>query len=210
MTASRTKTLLLGDWSRLVRDPVDVLRGAFIVGALIEVATGDVADAARLVLTVGLVLVPRALNMPRPFDLAFTLGMSAQAWGNVFGLFERLSWYDMLVHTLLPMLAAPTAYVALVRLGVLPDLKEAREQHHRLGIFLVTFFLGTGFEAVYEVYEFVADRVLGTNLVAGEVDTATDLIASAVGSMLGGALLVVWSIYGWSSVRRLPPRRVPL
>ena len=34
-----------------------------------------------------LVLVPRLLNLPRPFDLALVLDMSLQAWGNVFELF---------------------------------------------------------------------------------------------------------------------------
>lgn len=209
MKSQRARTLLLGDWSRLIRDPADLLRLTFVVGAVLALPFGDVGQSLRLVLTVALVSVPRLLDMPRPFDLAFTLGMSLQAWGNVFGLFDQLGWYDKLVHVVLPMMTAPTLYVALVRLGVLPDTTERHERHRYVGLALVTTVLGLGLGALYEMYEFAVDHLADTNHIEGVTDTITDLIADAVGSALGGAGLVLWAAYGWSSSRRVPERRIP-
>lgn len=196
--------LLLGDWHPMVRDPVDLLRAAFLVGAAIELATGTYGGAIRLVLTMGLVLVPRILDLPRLFDLAFIVGMSLQAWGNVFELFEEYSWYDTLVHVVLTGLAAPTAYLALVRVDVFPDPTAGAHGRQILGIFLVTYFLGQGFDAVYEMYEYAADGVLGTNLNKGLEDTVSDMFAAGLGAAGGALLLVWWVVRGWGTMRRVP------
>jgi len=34
--------------------------------------------------------------------------------------------------------------------------------------------------------------------------TIGDLVDDAAGSLLGGALLVLWDVYGWGTRRRLP------
>jgi hypothetical protein len=52
--------------------------------------------------------------------------------------------------------------------------------------------------------EFSSDHFLGTHLAKSERDTATDLMVDGLGSLGGGALLVVWALYGWGSVRRVP------
>ncbi|KAA0273814.1 MAG: hypothetical protein EDQ89_03690 [Acidobacteria bacterium] len=84
--------LLVRDWGApFLRDPVDLVRLSFMVGAAALIVAGELGQAVRLGLTMVLVLVPRLLRLPRLFDLGFILGMSLQAWGNVFGLFESIS-----------------------------------------------------------------------------------------------------------------------
>jgi len=58
-----TSRLVLGDWHPLLRDPIDLLRAAFLVGATVLLIQGTVGGAVRLVLTMALVLVPRIFNL---------------------------------------------------------------------------------------------------------------------------------------------------
>jgi hypothetical protein len=200
-------TLLLGDWSRWVRDPIDVLRLTFLVGFVAAAVSGDLGGAFRLGVTAVFVYLARWIAVPRLFDLGFVLGMALQGWGNVFNLFESISWWDTLVHFVLSFWAAPLFYIGLARLGVVPDLAESEEPHPYLGIFIVTMALGLSFGALYEIYEWVVDQ-FGAHLYISERDTVKDLATDAAGSALGGLLLMLWAERGWRTVRRVPARRL--
>jgi len=197
------RTLLLGDWSRPVRDPIDLLRIAYVVGVpLVAVLRHDYP--LNLTISAVAVWAIRPLLLPRPYDLAFCLGLGLTGWGDALGLYERFAYYDLVVHTLAPFFLAPVFYIVLARAEVLPDLREPSTPHHYAGVFLVTFALGLAVGAVWEIIEYSSDRFLGSGLATSERDTATDLMVDALGSALGGALLVVWSVRGWGSVRRIP------
>jgi uncharacterized membrane protein YjdF len=92
-----------------------------------------------------------------------------------------------------------------VRLEVLPDLGHARAAHSVFGMFLVTLALGLAVGAGYEIVEWTLDGIFPDwHLVKGEWDTATDLVADAVGAAIGGLSLVVWDLWGWGTMRREP------
>jgi hypothetical protein len=38
-----SRTLIMGDWSRVIRDPIDLLRAMFFVGAAVFAIMGDSA-----------------------------------------------------------------------------------------------------------------------------------------------------------------------
>jgi hypothetical protein len=200
-------SVFLGDWTAWVRDPIDVLRLTYLVGFVATVFLGDLSGAARLGVTAVFVYLARWMNLPRLFDLGFVLGMALQGWGNVFNLFETYSWYDTLVHFVLSFWTAPLFYVGLARLGVVPDLAEKRERHPLIGIFIVTLSVGLAFGAMYEIYEWTVDQ-FGAHLFVSEPDTVKDLFTDAVGSALGGLLLVVWATHGWHTSRRIPARQL--
>lgn len=176
-----------------------------LVGAATAVAAGGYEQAVRLGLTFVIVLIPRLLDVPRPFDLAFLCGMSFQAWGNVLGLFNAFSDYDKIVHFVLPCGTAALLYLALVRLEVVPDLAQEAHLHRRIAMVTTTFAFGLAVGGIYELYEWFADMVLGGHLHVGYADTIGDLADDAAGSLLGGALLVLWSQAGWGT-RRIPGR----
>jgi hypothetical protein len=196
------RRLLLGDWSRVVRDPLDLMRLVFVGGTVVYAAMGR-TSAIGLGAAAVLLLVARAIDLPRLFDLFLIVAMALIAWGTALGLYG-ITYYDKVVHLCAPLFCAPVLYIVLVRLGVLPDLRETREPHHEVGIFLVTLALGMAVSAGYEVVEWVSDSTLGTALVKSVDDTGGDLLAGMVGSAAGAALLVVWSVFGWGTVRRLP------
>ena len=196
--------LLFGDWGRVVRDPLDVLRLAFLAAAIVTALMGRTEDAVRLAGTFLIVLFARHLSLPRLFDLGVIVGMALQAFGNVLGLFDSFRYYDLVVHFANPLAVAPCVYILLARLEVVPDLGDARGRH-QLGIFLVTFCIGFSIGAAYEIYEWFADNALGASLKVGYTDTIGDLTDDAIASALGGLFLVLWAQRGWGTSRRLSP-----
>jgi hypothetical protein len=200
----RWSKLLLGDWTRWIRDPLDVIRLTFLTGAVVLAVIGR-STAISLSIAAMVVIVTRFVNLPRVYDLAVLVGTGLIAWGTAFNLYGRFHHYDKVVHFLAPGCYAPVLYIIGIRLSMLPDLKDSRERHLRIGIFFVTLALGMAISAGYEICEFAIDRFLGGHLKIGEADTAGDLLAGTIGSAIGGALLVLWSVSGFETVRRLPP-----
>ena len=199
-----TRTLLLGDWGRVVRDPIDLLRAAFFAGAFVFAFRGDIGGVANLLVAGGGLLIARAVNLPRLYDLGFTIAMILTGWGEALGLYDAWKPYDNVVHFVVPLLCSQVAYIALARIEVLPDMREDFVPRHYAGIFTVTFSLGVAIGGVWEIFEWSSDAIFGSNLSMGNDDTVGDLIADTLGSLAGGLLLVAWTKYGWGSVRRIP------
>ena len=197
---------LTGDWTPLVRDPVDLMRISLLAGAAVTLAIGPRNQSFRMLLTFGLTLIPRALDAPRPFDFAFGLAMGFQAWGNVFGAFDTLPHYDKLVHFVLPASTAALMYLGLVRFRVIPELEDESRVHQRLGIMLlcVAFGLTLG-GGLYELYEWFADNVLGAHLYVSYGDSIGDLTDDMLGSLAGAVLILAWDASGWGHRRRRRP-----
>jgi uncharacterized membrane protein YjdF len=200
--------LVLGDWNGLVRDPIDLVRATFLIGAIVTSILGDTESAVRFFLTFVLLVGVRLLELPRPFDFGFTLGMMFQAWGNALNLFTNDPWYDKVVHFVLPFFTAPLVYLLLARLGVVPDLAQKTERRHDLGIVIMSFSFGMTVGAFYEIYEWFADNALGADLHVGYGDTISDLADNAIGALGGSLLLLVWATRGWGTTRRVPGGRL--
>lgn len=198
--------LVLGDWSSPVRDPIDLLRIAYVVGVPVVAV---LRDDYPLNLTVSAVVVvaARFLLLPRIYDLALCLAFGLTGWGDALGLYDRIGFYDLVVHSLASFFLAPVIYILLARAEVLADLKQVTTPHHFVGVFVTTLALGLAVGAVWEMAEYTSDDFFGSHLARSERDTATDLMVDGAGAAAGGALLVVWSLYGWGSVRRVPGER---
>jgi hypothetical protein len=176
----------------------------YVAGTIAWVATNGAAwdglVGASLV-----VLAARLVSLPRPFDLALILGMALTGWGSALHFYGNWDPYDNIVHALFPLFVVPVAYILLVRLGVLPELRDLHQQHDRLGFFLVAFALGMAFGGGWEVIEWVLDKWTGEHRVKDAADTANDLISTVVGSVGAGVALIAWGRLGWGT-RRLPAR----
>jgi hypothetical protein len=198
------RTVLLGDWGRVVRDPIDLLRATFFVGAAAFLVMGAIDGVANLLVGGVALLVARAVDLPRLYDLGFTVAMILTGWGEALGLYDLWKPYDNVVHFVVPLLCSQVAYIALARIEVLPDLRQEFVPRHYAGIFTVAFALGVAIGGMWEILEWSSDELLGSNLSLSNADTVGDLIADTLGSVTGGLLLVAWTRYGWGSVRRIP------
>ncbi len=199
-----TRRLVLGDWTPVLRDGIDVLRLVILGGAVAFAIAGRTGSAALLAFLGAITLFARLINLPRVYDLALTLGMALQGFGETFGLYDAFVRFDDLVHFTLPFLTAPVVYIALARLDVVPDPRDETHLQHYVGIGVVTAALGIAIGALWELFEWRSDAWFGTQLSEDNDDTNGDLVRDALGSVAGAALLVVWARFGWGSVRRIP------
>ncbi len=198
------RRLVLGDWTPVVRDGIDVLRLVILGGAVAYAIAGRPGAASLLAVLGAVTVVARLVNLPRVYDLCLTAGMALQGFGETFGLYDQFVRFDDLVHFTLPMLTAPVVYIALARLDVVPDPRDETHLRHYVGIAVVTAALGISIGALWEIYEWRSDAWLGTALSEGNDDTNGDLVRDSLGSLVGAALLVAWARFGWGSVRRIP------
>jgi uncharacterized membrane protein HdeD (DUF308 family) len=197
------RRLVYGDWSWLVRDGLDVLRFAFIAGTIVFAVQGR-STAVALTAASAVLLVARVVDLPRWFDFGLIVAMSLIAWGTALSLYGDWFYYDKIVHGLSPIGYVPVLYIALVRLGVVPDPSDAireRRVARISGIFIVTLALGMAVGAGYESVEWFEDKFLGGHFVGGLWDTETDLLCDTGGSLVGAAFLTVWALRGWTSRR---------
>jgi hypothetical protein len=198
-----TRKLVMGDWSRAVRDPLDVLRLLFGAGAIAFAVAGDAAGAFNLALAFVVLVAARFANLPRIYDLALIVALAFTQGGEAVNLYDALPWYDRVVHFLVPMLSSQVLYLCLARLEVMPDPRQETLPRHEAGMFVAVFSLGLAVGALWEIFEWTSDGLFGSQLSQGNTDTVGDLIADASGSLAGGALMVLWAQRGWGSVRRV-------
>jgi hypothetical protein len=198
--------VFLRDWHPLLRDPLDLFRLSFPVGAAVFAVQGDWDAAVRLFLPGVAVFAVRAIDVPRAVDWVFAAAMFFQGWGNALHLFNAFWWYDNSVHITLPMSLAPILYIGFSRLDVVPDPAERTGSNAELlGMALITGCLGVTAASFYEIYEWVVDNWFGQHLFIGETDTITDLADGFLGAGLGGLFLAAWALTHYTS-RRLPHR----
>lgn len=199
-----TRRLVMGDWSRVVRDPLDVLRLVFAAGAVAFAVSGDAAAAFNLGLAFAVLVAARLANLPRLYDLATIVALMFTQGGEALGLYDTIESYDRVVHFVVPLLASQIIYLCLARIEVMPDPSQETLPRHEAGMLIAVFALGLAVGALWEIFEWSSDGIFGSELSEGNTDTVGDLIADAGGSLAGGALMVLWSERGWGSVRRIP------
>src|SRR4029453_14150805 len=171
--------VLLGDWWRWVRDPIDVLRLIFIGAALVWGLTGH---PWTQVVGASLVLVlARIANLPRFYDFSLIVAMTLVGWGEALGIYDSWRYYDNVVHTTVPLLLTGLIYVCLIRLEVAPELRELKSGRQRVGFFLNVLLMGMAIGAAWEIVEWTLDTTTGSHLIISTTDTATDLIWDTIG-----------------------------
>jgi hypothetical protein len=198
----RLRKAIFGDWTPLLRDPLDLLRLSFAAAAVVFFLAGSLEYAVRLAGTFLLLVAAQRLRLPRLFDLLFIIGMGLQAWGNAGGLFESIDWWDNLVHFVIPATSVPVLYVLSWRLGLLPDMAEEQRPRQRFGLVVFAIMSGLSIGALYEIYEYVAVHWLDASLAIGYSDTIFDLTLDTAGSLAGGLLLMFWSAQNWPTGRQ--------
>jgi hypothetical protein len=198
------RTLVMGDWHPVVRDPIDVLRALLAIGAVVSALVGDTSGAVYLTISAIGALAARRLQLPRLIDLAFVLALTITGFGEALGFYDRWAAFDRGVHFVVPMLFAPVAYIGLARADVVLDPHDQHPDVHRgPALFIICVALAVALGALWEIAEWSIDGAFGTDLSEGNDDTVGDLIADTCGALVGGALLLLWTYKGWGAVRRV-------
>jgi hypothetical protein len=192
--------LFLGDWTRFIRDPLDVARLGFIAATIVWGVLGH--SVTGLVAASFVILLARAISLPRFYDASVVVTMVLLSWGSALGMYGSWGFYDNVVHFIVPLLTTGMIYLLLVRLSVLPELRDLKQLHQQFGFFLTAMALGMAIGAGWEVVEWLLDQVTNVGRVGSADDTATDLISDTLGSAGSALILVLWSLGGHSLKRR--------
>ncbi len=115
------------------------------------------------------------------------IGVAASIAGMVFDLYDRVSWFDEVLHTF--NFFAATLLVGLYSYGrVLSGVER-----HRALLFAVLLAVGLGLGAVWETVEWAYDQIRNPNLILGKTDTILDLLVDGGGAAVGGLMVLVRS-----------------
>jgi hypothetical protein len=148
-----------------------------------------VADDESAALKALLVFVPaiasRMVRAPAAFDLLFAVTLAVEAVGTSLGV----GWPDGGSHLLIPFVSAPIVYHGFVRLRAITPPEEPRAAIGT-GLVVASGVLALG--ALWELVEWGADRVFGTDYSQGYTDTLSDLLADAFAASAGGVAVAVW------------------
>lgn len=125
--------------------------------------------------------------------------------GSAMGFYDRFEWWDLVMHGYFGFVGAVTLYMLLLRWN--------GDKLNQFGFF-VLIFLGTlGGAAIWEMFEYTCDTLLGSDaqrvqeaLVLGlspVKDTMTDIIAAVAGVLIFYVGLYMDKRFKFGIVRRI-------
>jgi hypothetical protein len=182
------------------RGAADAIRLGILSAAGACLAVGELAVGMKGIAVLAPTLIARQVGLAPAYDFAFALALGGDLLGTGFGLYD-LRWWDTVAHFVLPLLSAPVAYAALVRIGACSPLPAIRAG---FASFVSVLVLGVAWELV----EALADLTAGTNFAPSASDTAgdlvTDLIAAGCGATFVGLAVRTHrpALWTWASPMR--------
>lgn len=137
------------------------------------------------------------IKMPMVFAVVFSLFLYAALYlGNFNSYYDRFPWWDNMLHSI------SSLSLSLVLFSYLIGMHQKPTKTNRLSpgmIIFVCFCFALSCEAFWEIIEFSADRLLGTDMqrwqiggISGLIDTMTDLIVDTCGAILAGIIEFIY------------------
>ena len=128
------------------------------------------------VLTVGIVTIRFPISF---FLYALCFDILAAGFGTVLNLYRTIDSYDKIVHFMSGILLAEAGRLLVTYLFKRNGVKSLISIEL---FFSVAFsFAGAG---VWEIYEFMVDTFMGTNMQGGNNNTMGDIVSGVLGSLL--------------------------
>ena len=109
-------------------------------------------------------------------------GLLASGGGSLWNLYDRILWYDEVVHGY--NFFALTLVVAVYAYGTI----LAGADGHRVLLVLVVTGLGLGMGALWEITEWIYDQFVRPNAILPKTDTIIDLIVDTAGALAAGVV----------------------
>jgi hypothetical protein len=173
------------------------LQATLLLGVVLQLVHGQWLNGAATTAVLILTLLPLMLGrrfdvfIPSEFELLAAIMVFASLFlGEVEGYFLRFWWWDVVLHAGSGFLLGMVGFLLVFVL----NQKEAVAVQMKAGfvaLFAFAFSLALG--VIWEILEFAADQLLGTNMQkSGLVDTMWDLIVDAAAALAIAALGYVY------------------
>lgn len=149
----------------------------------------------------GILLVPRAMRMPGPFDAAFALTMFVSTLTGAMGWYEHMMWWDKVAHFVTTGAAAAMLCLLFSAWGLVDRLFEPARVLYRTRILVQTATLGLSVAAIWEMMEWIYKDINTNDPPATYLDTMVDLMAGTLGSIAAAVWLLLWVRAGGETQR---------
>jgi hypothetical protein len=169
--------------------PGDAVRVASLLSLLVAAVTHGGVAGPLFLLVLGGTMIPRALGLPDPLDVAYGTTLLVAAWAAQLDWYVTVPGLDLGVHAVATGLVAAVAHLTLTRLGVVPPADSPGLLRPRLGVAVVTVALGLALATVWELGEWAGHTFLDDRIQVGYADTVGDLLAGAAGTLVAAVLL---------------------
>ena len=182
-----------GDWV------AESLRLAALLSVVLAAIFLQWTDAAILAFALPGVVAPRFLGMRLWADVLFSSTVLIAAASNVFELYTRISWWDIVVHFACTGIVAAGCYILLAALHIVPD-PRSREFTPRIGLVLTTT-VGLALCALWEIAEWLGYLYISDEIYIAYVDTIVDMIFGGLGSLAVGFAVAYLPLYRTTAAR---------
>jgi hypothetical protein len=191
----------------------DVCRVASLLCAGLALVFWGPDKVIAFLAVTGILLIPRAMRMPSPFDAALALTMFLSTLTGAVGWYENLDWWDKVAHFFTTGAAAAMLCLILVACGLVDNLFDSTKERYRTRVMVQTTSLGLSIAVIWEMMEWIYKDINTDDPPATYLDTMADLMAGAVGSVAASAVLLMWaraggwtrSLRGAQGVQRIEP-----
>lgn len=149
--------------------------------------------AAILILMPDLIERRYKIDLPWEIELVTVLFVYSSIFlGEVHGYYTRLWWWDAFLHGISGL---ALAFVGFLVIYVLYKKDKLNSKPWLVAVFTFCFAVALG--AVWEIFEFAMDQIVGTNMQkSGLVDTMWDLIVDSIGALIVAILGFIYIKYG--------------
>jgi hypothetical protein len=148
---------------------------------------GAFSGAVVLLLTFAPAMIERRLKLTLPVEFTLITSMllyASFALGEAQDFYEKIWWWDLALHGLSAMTMGLIGF-----LGIYVFYMTNRIRIRPGWMATITFALAVSVGTLWEIFEFLADLMLGLNMQkSGLDDTMTDLMINAAGALLAALM----------------------
>ncbi|WJL94262.1 hypothetical protein QSU92_09650 [Microbacterium sp. ET2] len=182
----------------------DGVRLLGVISVVIAAVWFTLLDAGVVAFSLPALMLPRFLALRPGWDIAVALSVLVAAWSNIFGLYESIPGWDLVVHAVVSGAITLMGLQALAHVGVLPG--PARSRHPRVSGAVLGGMLALAFGALWEMVEWAGRTFVTAEIIVSYNDTIGDLAADGVGGVVAGLVLAGGRVTRPDSALRPPAR----
>lgn len=173
-----------------VRMAADALRILGALSVLLALLLHGLTDAAIVAFALPGLMLPRFVGMRPWADTAVSVTLLVAAWSNVFDLYTRIWWWDIVVHCACAGALAVVTYLFLAHRGIVPAPGDGGVP--AAGAVVLTTAFGLALGALWEMVEWFGHAYLTDRIYVTLDDTIGDMAAGGLGALAAGLLLAHW------------------
>lgn len=169
----------------------NIIRVLLVIFLVVNFFTGDHSQDFLIIITFALTYYPSILEkrfgvyLPKRLQIVITLFIfAAQVLGEIGDFYERISWWDTMLHTISGTVLGLVGFLFVYLLNEKGNVNVNLSPKFVI-VFAFCFALTMG--VFWEFFEYGADRIFGLNVQKfrfegqdGLVDTMNDLIVDAI------------------------------